>query len=153
MNETISRNWIDAINAHDPAAVRAVLADDFIWELGGSSTQGADVSAEAWRLWFVAFPDFAFEILRVISSAERVVLQLRMRGTHRGEFRFRGTNSMEHALSPTNLGFDLPGCAIHEIEGGKITRLWAYWDTGTLMRQISGPVAAGKSTSGTPTRC
>ena len=136
MLETISRQWIDAVNAHDPAGIRAVLADDFIWELGNSSTQGANASVDAWRLWFLGFPDFSFEVIQALAQGDFVVLQLRMRGTHTGEFRFRGTQSMEIALAPSNRAFDLPGCAIHQHQAGKIARLWAYWDTGTLMHQI-----------------
>ena len=134
--EIIGRNWIDAVNAQDPKRIREVLADDFVWELGSSSTHGADASAEAWRLWFVGFPDFTFEILHALSHDDLVVLQLRMRGTHKGEFRFRGTDSLEKGLAPTHQSFDLPGCAIHQIKSGKIVRLWAYWDTATLLRQI-----------------
>lgn len=142
MLEVISRRWVDAINAHDPAGIKSLLADDFVWELGSASTQGAAASAEAWALWFAGFPDFTFEILQVLSQHDRVVLQLRMRGTHQGEFRFRGTGSMEAGLAPTQRSFDLPGCAVHEIRAGKIVRLWAYWDTATLLRQIGAGSAA-----------
>ena len=133
---TIASQWINAVNAHDPAAIRALLDDEFIWELGGSSTSGAEISAEAWRMWFVGFPDFSFETLRVVSEGEIVVSQLRMRGTHNGEFQFRGTKSLEKPLPPTGRAFDLPGCAVHEVRHGKITHLWAYWDTATLLTQL-----------------
>ena len=58
-----------------------------------------------------------------------------------GEFRFRGTQSVEKPLAPRQKAFDVPGCAIHEIVGGKIARLWAYWDTATLLRQLDVPKA------------
>lgn len=136
MVEQVARAWIDAVNSHDPARIRAVLADDFVWELGESSTRGGDTSAEAWRLWFVGFPDFTFDVLRSLVDGEFVALQVKMRGTHRGVFRFRGTHSMERGLAPTGKAFDLPGCAVHHVQHGKIIRLWAYWDTATLLRQL-----------------
>ena len=132
----IAGQWVDAINAHDPTAIRATLDDEFIWELGGSSTSGAEISAEAWRMWFVGFPDFSFETLRVVSEGDIVVSQLRMRGTHNGEFKFRGTKSLGKALAATGRTFDLPGCAVHEVRHGKIAHLWAYWDTATLLTQL-----------------
>ena len=132
----IAGRWVGAINAHDPAAIRALLDDEFIWELGGSSTSGAEISAEAWRMWFAGFPDFSFETLRVVSEGGIVVSQLRMRGTHNGEFKFRGTKSLEKALPPTGRTFDLPGCAVHEVRQEKIIHLWAYWDTATLLTQL-----------------
>ena len=137
----IAGQWVDAINAHDPAAIRALLDDAFIWELGGSSTSGAEISAEAWRMWFVGFPNFLFETLRVVYEGDFVVSQLRMRGTHNREFQFRGTKSLEKALPPTGRTFDLPGCAVHEVRHGKITHLWAYWDTATLLTQL-GPLSS-----------
>ena len=135
-DQEISRQWVDAVNAHDPAQIQALLHPDFVWELGGSSTTSAAASAEAWRLWFVGFPDFQFEVLRSVGETDIIVQQLRMRGTHSGEFRFRGTHSLEKPIAPTRKTFDLPGCAIHQIVAGKIARLWAYWDTSTLLRQL-----------------
>lgn len=72
MVEQAARAWIDAVNSHDPARVRAVLADDFVWEPGESSTRGGDTSAEAWRLSFVGFPDFTFDVLRSLADGEFV---------------------------------------------------------------------------------
>lgn len=91
-------DWIAAVNAHEPEALELTLAPDFVWELGASHTQGASESREAWRAWFLAFPDFEFEILQTLEAGAFVVSRLRMRGTHRGDFRFRGTHSMEQAL-------------------------------------------------------
>lgn len=132
----VVERWFDAVNRHDAGAVAAVLSPDFVWELGGSSTAGAAASAEAWRLWFVGFPDFAFERLQTVEQGDTVCTRVRMVGTHRGEFRFRGTASMDRPLAPTGKSFDLPGCAVHQVAGDRITRLWAYWDTATLMRQL-----------------
>ena len=132
----LAQAWLDAINAHEPGAVRALLADDFTWALGDASTRGADVSAEAWRDWFAAFPDFSFVCERLLADGECAVVQLRMRGTHRGPLKFRGTRSEQSPLRPTGLPFDLPGCAVHEVRGGRIARLHAYWDTAALLRQI-----------------
>lgn len=133
--ETVTA-WIAAVNAHDPAAVERTLAPDFTWELGTSSTQGAAASREAWQLWFEAFPDFRFEVLQTVADGPYVVTRLRMTGTHTGPLRFRGTRSMEHPIAPSGKRFDLPGAAVQEVRDGRIVRLWAYWDTGTLMRQL-----------------
>lgn len=132
----IVREWISAINDHDADRVAATLNEDFIWELGESSTTGRDVSKEAWSLWFVAFPDLRFEVVQTITEADYVVSRLIMTGTHKGELRFRGTDSMSQPTAPTNRKFSVPGCAVHQVRGGKIVHLWAYWDTATLLRQL-----------------
>src|SRR5688500_14738960 len=118
--------WIDAINSQDLRALEAVLAPDFVWELGASSTTGAAASVEAWRLWFAGFPDFHFEPLQTIADGDLVCTRLRMTGTHLGEFRFRGTGSLDRGLPPSGRRFDLPGCAVHQVEGARIARLWAF---------------------------
>ena len=136
MTNVVALEWMEAINDQDLSRLRQTLADDFIWELGTASTQGAEASVEAWRLWFVGFPDFRFELQRAICEGAFVALQVRMRGTHKGEFRFRGTASMTNPIAATNRSFELPGCAVHEINNSRIVRLSAYWDTATLLRQI-----------------
>jgi predicted ester cyclase len=133
----VAMAWIEAINAHDPGAIEAVLHDEFTWELGTSSTTGAAVSAKGWRLWFEAFPDFRFELIEMISQGQSVCARLGMSGTHRGLLRFRGTASMDEPIGPSDRVFSLPGCSFLEIDGDRVRHLWAYWDTATLMRQIA----------------
>src|SRR5438105_4512377 len=130
-NLQVVQEWIAAINAHDADRLAATLNEDFVWELGESSTKGRDVSKDAWSLWFVAFPDLYFETLQTINDGEFVVSRLLMTGTHKGEWRFRGTGSMSQPIAPTNRKFSVPGCAFNQIQGGKIAHLWAYWDTAT----------------------
>ncbi len=136
MTETIAREWIDAINARDLDRLRATLSERFVWELGTARTEGAEQSVEAWRLWFAGFPDFEFRLERMIVQGGMAASQLRMVGTHTGDFQFRGVGSMEAPLPPTQRRFDLPGCAVHEVSRGRIVHLWAYWDTATMMRQL-----------------
>ena len=132
----ISTDWVEAINRQDLDALAAVLHPSFVWQLGASTTEGAAASVEAWRLWFAGFPDFRFEILQLIAEGATACLRLRMSGTHLGPLRFRGVGSMTAPIEPSSRGFDLPGCAVHQIEDGRIRRLDAYWDTATLLRQI-----------------
>lgn len=135
-NTQVVREWISAINAHDADRLAATLIEDFVWELGESSTTGRDVSKEAWRLWFVAFPDLNFEVVQTITEGDYVVSRLLMTGTHKGELKFRGTSSMSQPIAPTNRKFSVPGCAVHQVRSGKIVHLWAYWDTATMLRQL-----------------
>ena len=135
-NSQVVQEWINAINAHDADRLAATLHNDFVWELGESSTKGRDLSREAWGLWFNAFPDLRFETLQTISGGDYVVTRLMMTGTHKGELRFRGTQSMSQPIAPTGRRFNVPGCAIHKVESGRIVHLWAYWDTSTLLRQL-----------------
>jgi steroid delta-isomerase-like uncharacterized protein len=135
-NKQVVREWVSAINAHNVDRLAATLNENFIWELGESSTTGRDVSKQAWSLWFVAFPDLHFEVVQTITEGDYVVSRLIMKGTHKGELRFRGTESMSQPIPPTNRKFSVPGCAVHQVRSGQIVRLWAYWDTSTMLRQL-----------------
>ena len=135
-NLQVVEEWVAAINARDADRLAATLGEDFVWELGESSTSGRDASREAWSLWFVAFPDLHFEIVQAITDGDYVVIRLLMTGTHEGEWRFRGTGSMSRPIAPTNKKFRVPSCAFHQLSAGKIVHLWAYWDTATLLRQL-----------------
>jgi steroid delta-isomerase-like uncharacterized protein len=135
-NRRIVQEWVTAINAHDVARLAATLSEDFVWELGESSTKGRDLSSESWSLWFVAFPDLYFETVQTITDKDYVVSRFIMTGTHSGPLSFRGTQSMSQPIAATNQRFNVPNCAIHQLRDKKIVHLWAYWDTATLLRQI-----------------
>ncbi len=121
----LAAEWVAAINRQDLDGLASVLHPRFVWELGASSTEGAEASIEAWRLWFAAFPDFRFDTLHTLAEESTVCLRLRMSGTHLGPLRFRGTGSMTAPIQPSGRRFDLPGCAVLEIEDDRIHRLYA----------------------------
>ena len=142
-NLEIVQEWIAAINDHDADRLAATLDEDFVWELGESSTKGRDLSKESWALWFIAFPDLHFETQQTITDGDYVVSRFVMTGTHEGELRFRGTQSMSQAIAATNRQLNVPSCAIHQLNKGKIVHLWAYWDTAMLLRQLGVLPRAG----------
>lgn len=132
---TTARAWLDAMNSHDGARLRALLSDDFSWESGSVSSCGPDHAERAWRAWFAFVPDLALEPQRALGRGDWTMQQLRLRGTHRNK---ETAGFAPHPQPAAAIGarFDLPGCAVHVVRDGRITRLWTYWDEGALLRSI-----------------
>jgi limonene-1,2-epoxide hydrolase len=135
-NLEVVRKWLSAVNAHDIKQIINTLHPDYEYDLEYSSIKGREAAEEGWKLFLAGFTDFHYEVVLMIGSDEYVVSRLRMKGKHTGPFRFIGTDSLEKPILPKNNPVDIPTCAIHKIEEGKIIRMWSYWDTATLLRQM-----------------
>ena len=135
-NIEIVKNWVDAVNANDIKQIINTLHPDYEYDLEYSSIKGRDAAEEGWKLYLAAFKDFHYDVVMMICSDDIVVSRLRMKGIHTGPFRFIGTNSLDNPIPPKNNPIDIPTCAIHKIADEKIYRMWSYWDTATLLRQM-----------------
>lgn len=130
------QKWVEAVNANDLNQIISTLHPDYEYDLDYSSIKGRDTAEKDWKIWLEAFTDFHYDVLLMIERDGYVVSRFRMEGIHTGPFRFVGTDSMENPIPPLNNPIDIPTCAIHKIEGGKIIRMWSYWDTAVLLRQM-----------------
>jgi steroid delta-isomerase-like uncharacterized protein len=81
-------------------------------------------------LW-TAFPDFDYEVKRMVSEGDTVVWEGVFKGTHKGDLM---------GLPPTNKQVALPLAFAVEFHNGLITNWRTYLDQTTLMRQVGkGP--------------
>ena len=77
--------WIDAFNAHDAAAIRAVTADDCVFEgPGGVRLEGADACVEYTMGWLTAFSDAKIHVDTVVIDGDWVAMTGMFKGTHDG---------------------------------------------------------------------
>jgi predicted ester cyclase len=79
------------------------------------------------RILQAAFPDQSSEEESIVTQGDRVIVRLRMRGTHLGSF--RGTEATQHPI-------DVRVYREYRIVEGRIAEHWALFDTATLLRQI-----------------
>ena len=69
------------------------------------------------------FPDFHRELLRVYSTSDDVVVvELKLQGTHRGDFLVPGGG----VLPATGKRFDVPCCDVFVVKEGKIKAFHCY---------------------------
>jgi len=83
----VARSFVDAINAHDPAAIVALTTADhrFIDSLG--QTVAADKLLAAWQSYFRMVPDYRITVTRWMTDDDNVVAL----GTASGTFTADGT--------------------------------------------------------------
>ena len=125
----IAREIIKAWNAHDPDGVARLVSNDYVSESDTlpAPLRGPEAVRQVVQMYLHAFPDLHFEIEQVFSSGNYVTLRWHATGTHRGELM---------GIAPTNRPAETHGCTVEEVRDGKIVREWAYWDTGSLLRQL-----------------
>ncbi len=74
-----------------------------------------------------SFPDHQQHILHTVAEADRVMLQLRFRATHLGEFR---------GIAATGQAVDVAVYRMYRLVQGQIAEHWALFDTAGLFQQL-----------------
>ena len=78
-----------------------------------------------------AFPDLHRELLKIHVAENVVIVELAIRGTHKGELRLpSGT------LAPTGKVIDVPSCDVFHLEGGKIISFHCYNMPSVMLQQL-----------------
>jgi steroid delta-isomerase-like uncharacterized protein len=135
-NKAVCRRFIQTVfNQGDLSLVRDFVAPDAInhevQDAFGESRprpgRSPEWMADLAYLYRRAFPDLRFEVLGQISEGDRVVTQLRMRGTQERPLM---------AIPASGRTVDVPGLRIDRFDGGKIVESWFYLDSLTLLRQL-----------------
>ncbi|GAB5501695.1 ester cyclase [Pyruvatibacter sp.] len=90
----------------------------------GSGVDGVKAYATLMRS---AFPDYTEEVEDLIAQGDKVVVCLRVRGTHRGEL---------FGIPPTNKTVDARDITICEVRDGKIVKQTGLSDTFTMYTQL-----------------
>jgi ketosteroid isomerase-like protein len=88
-----ARSFVDAINAHDPAAIVALATADhrFVDSLG--NTIAAEKLAEAWQSYFRMVPDYRITVTRWIEDRGTVVALGTASGTYTSDATLRPENA------------------------------------------------------------
>lgn len=107
----------------DLARFAALFAEDayFLDMSSGQKWTGAKVRQPLEGLASI-FPDFHRELLKVYSAAaDVIVVELRLQGTHAGDFPTQGG-----VLHATGKRFDVPCCDVFVMERGKVKAFHCY---------------------------
>jgi steroid delta-isomerase-like uncharacterized protein len=126
--EVAARNF-SAISAHDLEAIARVqhpeIVDDFV-AIG--RFRGVDAVRAFFTELFGAFPDFAIEIVHMVTDPEHAVVQWQATGTFTGTT-FQGIHATGRAV-------DLRGCDVMHIVDGRIKANTIYYDGLGFARQV-----------------
>lgn len=84
------------------------------------------------------FPDFHRKLLKVYSASDGVVVvELRLQGTHKGDFMVPGGG----VLPATGKRFDVPCCDVFVVEDGKVKAFHCYNMRSTWLEQLGAASA------------
>ncbi|MFI5933853.1 nuclear transport factor 2 family protein [Actinoplanes sp. NPDC051494] len=136
-NERIVRDLYAAAEAsvHDTDKFASLFADDgyFLDVPSGNRWYGQDVHQPVEAL-LAAFPDFHRELLRVYATDDVVVVELKLQGTHHGDFRVAGG-----VLPATGRRCDVPCCDVFHLRTGKVVAFHCYNDVSIWLDQLGSP--------------
>lgn len=83
--------------------------------------------------WFNSvLPDVHRERFNTYVSGDVIVVELAIRGTHKGELAFGNTK-----LAPTGRSVDMPACDVFHLENGKVKSFHCYTATAVMMQQLT----------------
>ncbi|MET0450203.1 MAG: ester cyclase [Mycobacterium sp.] len=78
-----------------------------------------------------SFPDVHREIFSLYVAKSVVIVELAIRGMHRGELTLPSGS-----LAPTGRSIDVPSCDVFHLASGKITSFHCYRETSVMLQQL-----------------
>lgn len=128
--EATVRAMFDALNARDFGRAAGAVSERCRWESVAAETvhAGSRPIVEGLRTFAASFPDLRVDVDSLTVDGARVVVEWVASGTFTGE-PLRGEE-------PNGRGFRRRGCAVAEVEGGKIVRYRDYYDRATFLDQL-----------------
>jgi steroid delta-isomerase-like uncharacterized protein len=130
--ERVVREFYAAFNAGDLERSAAQFAEECEYEFvafGSAGTQRTrEEVLEGLRGWRASFPDGRVEATNVIASGNTVVVEWDSRGTW--------TGAPIRGKQPNGRLFERRGCAVAEVESGKIVRCRDYFDRANMWQPL-----------------
>lgn len=139
-NTAVVRSLFEAFNDGDVERAAATVSDDFelVDVAAGQTFHGPEGCREWLEVFRTALPDARTELVNLFADGERVASEHVGRGTHTGPF-----VTPAGAIPPTGRRIELRIGEIYEVREGKIAKLYAYYDSATIMRQLGLLPASG----------
>jgi glyoxylase-like metal-dependent hydrolase (beta-lactamase superfamily II)/predicted ester cyclase len=135
----VAKRYFKALAEHDLDAAVASWKPGGIDRFVGQQDLIAPDGVRAYfDALFAAFPDFRFEVLDVTTYRTRTAVRWRARATFAGPGSFQG-------FAPTGASVDVEGCDVVTVEDDLITHNEAYFDSGSMARQLGLLPPAGSS--------
>jgi steroid delta-isomerase-like uncharacterized protein len=135
-SENVVRTIIDLANRHEVGAIQEHLADDMTFVnpvTGPTDKSGMELFHAG---FFSGFPDTHYQVDRLISEGDAVVVECTVTGTHLGVF---------GGLAPTRNKISVPAAFCIDVFEGRVKSWRSYLDVAGMMRQVQGAEAAASA--------
>lgn len=127
--EAVVLEHVQAENRHDVAASVATFHTPCYRVMPmGIVHDGGQAVGELLFGIFKGFPDFTVDIDKTYHSDDAVILEVRMKGTHLGDWA---------GLKATGRSMDVPVACIFEFDEDRLTCEKVYFDMATLVNQLT----------------
>ncbi len=129
-NMALIRHLYEEIDKGNAEVLDEVFASDFVDHGSNSASSPASGLAELredFDRFAKAFSGSEHVIEGILAAGDRVVVHVRGRGIHRGEYM---------GVAPTGKNVSMNGIAIYRIAGGKVVEEWSQEDLLDFYRQL-----------------
>jgi len=127
--DSVVKKHVEAENRHDiDAAIATFHTPRYEVMPMGIVHDGGQAVGELLSGMFKGFPDFTVEIIKSHHSDEAVILEIRLKGTHLGDF---------GGLKPTGRMMNIPVVCIFDFDNDQLVCEKVYFDMATLVNQLS----------------
>lgn len=119
-----------SVNTHDAAAVAGWFSEDGVQRIvsQGVEARGREAIRDNMAALFVGFPDVRLDVRDVFSDANRMCVQVTMRGTHSGEY---------VGVPATGRSIEVQMCLVFTFDdAGLAKEEVVYSDAATFFRQL-----------------
>ncbi len=128
-NKQICRDYFKAFLARDTAWMAKHIAPDFVRHDPGLpfEVRGPQGVAALHDALLPAFPDMELPLLDFVAEGEKVLVRLKVLGTHTGAF---------GDMAPTGKRIDVAVLDLFQIRDGVLIEHWAQLDNLGMMKQL-----------------
>jgi steroid delta-isomerase-like uncharacterized protein len=132
-NTAVVKALFDAFNDGDLERAAATVTNDFqlVDVAAGQTFSGTDGCRQWLEVFRTALPDARTEIVNLVADGDRVASEHIGRGTHTGPF-----VTPAGTIPATGRTVELRIGEFYELREGRIAKLYAYYDSATMMRQL-----------------
>ena len=127
-SKALVRSFVEAWNTRDFDRFDALMGDGAVLHIGGGQVPcdpaGTRAIAEEWT---TAFPDWCFELRRLVAEGTVVVAHMPYSGTHHGTI---------VGVEATGRSCTVDEMVIFRIADGRIAEAWEVYDDAGMWRQL-----------------
>ena len=130
--QSVGAQFIDAFNAHDEERIRALNAENAVFEAPGDvRLEGSEAATQYAMEWIKAFPDARITVHNELVSGDWVVQEFSFEGTHTAPMQ-----SPMGEIPATNRSLKGRGVQIFKVGGDAVVDTRLYFDQVQVMTQL-----------------
>jgi steroid delta-isomerase-like uncharacterized protein len=125
--EVVKRYWNGKWNERRPGILDELQTQNVLYHGTSMEMNGLEEYKKVYGVFASAFQDTQLTIEGIIADGDRVMTQVKMRGTHKGDF---------EGIPPTGKTLTLTAFTVFRLVDGKIAEEWEILDELGMMQQL-----------------